>query len=45
MVGFSMGLGLKVSKFHIAYGRSTYHLAGATNHFSLTTSLSEFYRK
>jgi len=45
MVGFSMGFGFKVSKFHFAYGRSTYHLAGATNHFSLTTNLSEFYRK
>lgn len=45
MVGFSFGFGFKVSKFHFAYGRSTYHLAGGTNHFSLTTSLSEFYRK
>lgn len=45
MVGFSMGFGFKVSKFHFAYGRSTYHLAGGTNHFSLTTNLSEFYRK
>lgn len=45
MVGFSMGFGFRVSKFHFAYGRSTYHLAGATNHFSLTTNLSEFYRQ
>jgi hypothetical protein len=45
MVGFSFGFGLRISKFHIAYGRSSYHLAGGTNHFSLTTSLSDFYRK
>lgn len=45
MVGFSWGVGFRVSKFHFAYGRSTYHLAGGTNHFSLTTNLSEFYRK
>lgn len=45
MVGFSWGFGFRISKFHIAYGRSSYHLAGGTNHFSLTTNLSSFYRK
>jgi hypothetical protein len=45
MVGFSWGFGFRVSKFHIAYGRSSYHLAGGTNHFSLTTNLSDFYHK
>ena len=45
MVGFSWGFGFKVSKFHFAFGRATYHLVGGTNHFSLTTNLSEFYRK
>lgn len=45
MVGFSWGFGMRISKFHIAYGRSSYHLAGGTNHISLTTNLSEFYRK
>jgi hypothetical protein len=44
MVGFSWGAGFRIKKFHIAYGRSTYHLAGGTNHFSITTNLSEFYR-
>ncbi len=44
MVGFSWGFGFRINKFHIAYGRSTYHLAGGTNHFSLTTDLSAFYR-
>jgi hypothetical protein len=45
MVGFSWGFGFRISKFHLAYGRSSYHLAGGTNHFSLTTNLSDFYRK
>lgn len=45
MVGFSFGFGFRISKFHISFGRASYHLAGGTNHFSLTTNLSEFYRK
>jgi hypothetical protein len=44
MVGFSWGFGFRMSKFHMAYGRSSYHLAGGTNHFSLTTNLSSFYK-
>lgn len=44
MVGFSWGFGLKISKFHLSYGRATYHLAGASNHFSISTNLSQFYR-
>jgi len=42
MVGFSWGFGLKISRFHISYGRAAYHLAGASNHFSLSTDLSTF---
>jgi hypothetical protein len=45
LVGFSMGFGFRVSKFHIAFGRASYHLAGGTSHFSLSTNLSEFYKK
>ncbi len=45
MVGFSWGFGLKISKFHFSYGRASYHLAGGSNHFSISTNLSEFYRK
>jgi len=44
-VGFSWGFGFKISKFHFAFGRASYHLVGGTSHFSLTTNLSEFYRK
>jgi len=35
MVGFSWGIGLNFSKFKINYGRSTFHLAGSPNYFSL----------
>lgn len=43
--GFSWGFGVRISKFHISYGRATYHLAGASNHFSVSTHLDDFYRK
>lgn len=45
MVGFSWGFGLKIKKYRFSYGRATYHLAGASNHFSLSVNLSEFYKK
>ena len=44
MVGFSWGMGIRVKKFHLSYGSARYHLAGSTNHFTLTTKISEFYR-
>lgn len=45
MVGFSLGAGVKLNKFKISYGRSVYHLAGGTNHFSFSMNLDEFSRK
>jgi hypothetical protein len=45
MVGFSWGFGIRISKFNISYGRATYHLAGASNHITLSTNLSEFSKK
>ena len=45
LVGFSWGVGFRVKKFHISYGSARYHLAGSSNHFTITTNLSEFYRK
>lgn len=41
-VGFSWGFGLKIKKFNVSFGRATYHLAGASNHFSISTDLSAF---
>lgn len=45
LVGFSWGFGFRVKKFHISYGSARYHLAGSSNHFTITTNLSEYYRK
>jgi len=44
-VGFSWGLGIRVSKFRFDYARSTYHLAGSPNYISVTTNLSDFVSK
>jgi hypothetical protein len=44
-VGLSWGLGFRVSKFHISYGRAAYHLAGSPNQFTVVTNLSDFSRK
>jgi len=44
-VGVSWGFGFRISKFHFSYGRATYHLAGASNHFSLSSNLGEFFKK
>jgi len=44
LTGFSGGVGLKIKQFRIEYGISFYHLAGATNHFTITTNLSSFKR-
>lgn len=38
--GLSWGAGIRIKRFHITYGRASYHLAGASNHFTVTTSLS-----
>ena len=44
-VGFSWGFGLKISHFRLDYGRATYHLAGASNHFSFSTNMGKLYQK
>lgn len=43
MVGFSFGGGIRIYKFKISYARAFYHVAGATNTFSITSNLNEFY--
>ena len=37
--GFSWGLGLRIKRFDISYGRAIYHLAGPSNHFTVTTKI------
>jgi hypothetical protein len=41
-VGFSWGFGIRISKFHISYARSAYHLVGSPNFFTFTFDLDEF---
>jgi hypothetical protein len=43
--GFAWGIGIRISKFRIDYGRSVYHLAGAPNNISITTNLGDFFDK
>lgn len=45
LVGFSWGFGFRIKKFHISYGSARYHLAGSSNHFTISTNLSEYYHK
>jgi hypothetical protein len=45
MAGFSFGFGLRVYKFHISYARAVYHLAGASNNFSVSFDINSFYSK
>jgi hypothetical protein len=40
--GYSWGFGFRVYKFHFSYGSARYHLAGSSNHFSISTNLSKF---
>ncbi len=44
LAGFTLGLGFKVNRFRIEYGRNFYHYAGGLNHLSISTSISEFKR-
>jgi hypothetical protein len=44
-VGISWGMGIKISRFKFNYGRSNYHLAGAPNHFSISTNLEDLFSR
>lgn len=39
--GISWGFGLKISRFHLAYGRSIFSLAGGSNHITVSTNLAQ----
>lgn len=45
LTGFSWGFGFKVNKFRFSYGRARYHLASATNNFSISVNLADFYTR
>ncbi len=38
-VGFSWGMGIHLSRWHVDYARSRWHPAGASNHFSVSVDL------
>jgi hypothetical protein len=40
--GFSLGFGVKVSKFRLDYGVGYHHVAGAANHLSISTNINSF---
>lgn len=40
--GFSWGFGVKISKFKISYASARYHLAGTSNHLTVSTNLNNF---
>ena len=44
-MGISFGVGLRISKFRLDYGRSIYHQAGANNHLSFSTNINSFTSK
>lgn len=44
-VGFSFGLGFRISRFELNYGLARYHLAGASSHLSLAINLNDNFRK
>jgi opacity protein-like surface antigen len=43
--GFSGGVGFKIKRFEFDYALAVYSSAGASNMFTITTNLSEWYRK
>jgi hypothetical protein len=45
MVGFSGGVAFKVKKFHLNYCLASYHLAGNSHSFSITTNIHDFRHK
>lgn len=42
-VGLSWGVGIRISHFMLRYARANYHLAGAPNHFSVSTNLDRLF--
>lgn len=45
LAGLSWGLGFRIKKFYFSYGSARYHLAGSSNHFTVTTNIGDFYKK
>ncbi len=41
--GFSGGVGIKIKRFRVDFGYSSYHLAGGVTHLGIGTNLREFF--
>ena len=44
-VGLSYGLSFRINRFHFSYANAKYHLSGASNFFSVTTNIYDFWTK
>lgn len=44
LAGFAFGVGIKINRFRIDYGRTIYHIAGGLNHIGIATNFKEFRR-
>lgn len=45
LAGFSLGVGIKINAFKLDYGVGYHHVAGATNHISISTDMGKFFKK
>ncbi|MBK9733748.1 MAG: type IX secretion system protein PorQ [Saprospiraceae bacterium] len=45
LAGFSAGFGIKINAFKLDYGLGYHHVIGATNHITISTNLSKFFKK
>ncbi|HQP03165.1 MAG: type IX secretion system protein PorQ [Bacteroidales bacterium] len=45
LLGFSVGAGVKISKFNLGYSFANYHFSGKSHMISLSTNLNSFYKK
>ena len=43
--GFSWGVGIKLYNLEIDYSRSTYHIYGSPNYFTISTNLNNIFKK
>lgn len=45
LVGFSYGLGFRISHFNISYGRTSLHLAGPSNTFTIIADFNKIFKR
>jgi len=44
MAGFSAGFGIRTKAFELSYGRDSYHLAGGSNHLTITVRTEQIFK-